>query len=157
MRKGTFALLPAPPSPTVKKKRHGGMHDWRVGNGQKEKKVLTCSASSPPPSPPNTETCITDEWVTVPAYLMHVLVFSLSVRGGRGRWKEGKWVFSHCLLVDLMVLVTTVWMRDITVWIRDTSEPKFDCWTKLAQTKVQGPTYPSPKVQGQFWLFCLLK
>ena len=42
--------------------------------------------------------------------------------------------FSHCLLADLMVLVTVVCLRDIT-------EPKFDSWrTKLAQTKVQEPT-----------------
>ena len=75
---------------------------------------------------------------------MHASV-PLFFYGGRwGRWKEGKCAFSHCPLVDLTVLVSAVGTRDIT-------EPKFDYWrTKLAQTKVQGPTYPSPKVQGQF-------
>ena len=54
--------------------------------------------------------------------------------GGRGDGGEGKWVFSHCPLADLTVLVTAVWMRDIT-------EPKFDSWrTKLTQTKIQRST-----------------
>jgi len=42
------------------------------------------------------------------------------------RWNKGNWVFSRWGLAVLTVLVTAVWMKDVT-------DPKFNSWSiKLA-------------------------
>ena len=64
------------------------------------------------------------------------------LRRGKGRWREGNWVIFHRQFAELTVLLTEVWMRDIT-------DPRFDSWrTKLAQTKIQEWTWPFCKNSG---------